>query len=348
MDKKIIKQIFSYGLKEKYNLYLTENRYYNTLNIVTPGDNVPADSSPIKSEEQLNYILKEKNISGFRSEAKDFNVNAFIDIFNSNSADEQKFMISNITEYLGYSWNESIIYVLSKTTKNYKEALSVINGFSISTLHMGRVEFKKIDNLLESFNPNENDMYKFWLKFFKQRKNQAKSALYGPKMSNFLIDKYGRDEKKLAPFCEFSNHLKSEFEELEFKLEEDAAKHVTAFRINCRKASQILCIPNYTEGKIQTEIKNFMNGLKKLWKLEKIDVVDFDRHKGIIEVRMYNNEKAYAQEEVTGLLKDFLVHKKTIPEIETNDNLVNNWMLKKDLTQSLSEEPIKANKKMKI
>lgn len=348
MDKKIIKQIFNYGFKENYHLFLTENRYYNTLTITKPGEPTPKDSSLIKNEEQLDYILKSKQISGFRSEHKDFNVNAFIDIYNANNIEEQKWMLSNITEYLGYSWNENIIYVLSKTTKSYKDVVGVINGFSISTLSMARIELKNLDNLLESFNPSESDVYKFWLRFFKQRKNQVKSPLYGPKMSNFLIDKYGRDEEKLAPFCDFSNYLKSQFEELDFKLEEDAAKYVTAFRVNCRKASQILCIPNYTEGRIQNEITKFMSGIKKLWKLEKIDVVDFDRHKGIIEVRMYNNEKAYAQEEITSLLKEFLIHKKSIPELETNDGLVNNWMLKRDLTKSLSEEPIKANKKIKI
>ncbi len=57
MDKKIIQQIFNNGLREKYNLFLIENRYYNNLIITKPGDPTPKDSSPLTSENQLLYIL---------------------------------------------------------------------------------------------------------------------------------------------------------------------------------------------------------------------------------------------------------------------------------------------------
>jgi hypothetical protein len=348
MDKKIIQQIFNYGLREKYNLFLIENRYYNNLIITKPGDPTPKDSSPLTSENQLLYILNNKHISGFKCEHKDFHVNAFIDIYNSNNTEEQKFMLSNITEYLGYSWNDNIIYVLGKTTKNYKDVVNVVNGFSITTLHISRVNLKELDNILESFNPKAEDLYKFWLKFFKQRKNQVKNAMYGPVMSKFLLNKYGRDQEKLSPFCELSNSLKSEFEELEFQLEEDSAKYVTAFRVNCRKASQLLSIPNYTEGRIQNEIGKFMYGLKNIWNLEKIDVVDFDRHKGIVEFRIYNSQKQYSQEEVTSLVKEFLVYKKRVPELDTTDVLVNNWMLQRELSSVLSNEKNILVKKNKI
>ncbi len=348
MENKIIQQVFNYGLKENYNLFLTENRYYNTLTITKQGDSIPKDSSPLTNETQLLYVLKNKKMSGFKSEYKDFFVNAFIDIYNSNSPEDQKYMLSNITEYLGYSWNENIMTVLGKTTKSYKDVVNVVNSFSITSLHISKVNLNQLDKLLESFNPKPDDIYKFWLRFFKQRKNQVKSALYGPIMSKFLLGKYGRDQEKLNPFCELSNSLKSEFEELDFTLEEDSAKYVTAFRVNCRKASQILSIPNYTEGRIQNEISKFMYGLKKVWNLEKIDVVDFDRHKGIIEVRMYNNDKQYTQDEVTSLVKEFLVYKKTVPELDTTEVLVNNWMLKRELSKNLSDNKAQATKKNKI
>ena len=350
MEKETVKQICDYAFKEKYNIFLIETKFYNNLFITKDINYVnnlyKVDYKLLKNELELNSFLIDKYISGINYEDKKIPIESFIYNYNKENSENQKLMLKNISNYIGYGWTDNIIYLLSKTTKNYKEAVSVINSFSISTLHLSSIEFDKMDDLLESFSPKKEDIDTFWFKFFKARKNQSKNPLYGHKMTSFLIKKYGRDENKLRPFFEFSNHIKSQFEEIDFKLEEEGARYVTAYRINCRKVAQALCIEDCTEAGIEGVIKTFTEGLTNFLNLESFKVVEYERK--ILEVRLYGNEKQYSQEEIVKLTKDFLLHKKSNPELKTTVESVNSWLMKKSLSEKLASDSNKTYKRNKI
>lgn len=267
--------------------------------------------------------------------------------YQNSSKDIKKIIIKNINTLLHSNISNDFFNFIDKISKNNNEIIQNIHYFPISVLSFNTLKLEDIYSYLIKKNIPKTDIDIFFVKFLKVRKNQIKDSINGPIVLKFLLDIYGRDENQLKHYFDFSNYVKSEFIPLELDFTEINFTNVITTRINCKKAAQLLCIPNYSEHIIKNEIINFVFYLKDIFNFENTITEDFNVSKNIIEVRCYTNNN-FSQKELNETIKEFLLFKKEEPTIQTNKNLVESWFLKKKLNSQLTQK-IEQNKiKIKI
>ncbi len=74
----------------------------------------------------------------------------------------------------------------------------------------------------------------------------------------------------------------------------------------------------------------------------------YDKQKSIVEVRCYTNTD-FKQEELNSLIKEYLLFKKTEPELKTTTSNVGNWLTQRNLKMQLKpNESTHTTPKVKI
>ncbi len=306
----------------------------------------------IHNEALLLEFVKNYNIHHINlTNEKEQNVplDFFIDYYQHTSSENQLQMFKLFEKFTGVNFNtDSLTYVLDRISNNSKEILTNLSKIPVSVLDIFTISVDDIHNYLKTKNIEAEDLDKFYVKYFKARKNQIKYPHTGPKVKDFLLNLYGRDEEKLSPYFPFFNHIKQEFDEIPWEVDEMKSPYVVAIRINCRKASQILCIPNFHETQIENEIQSFLYGFKSYKNLDEISMEDVDKNKKIVEFRCYSQEPIN-QAELNNLIKDYLYFKRDNLAVETNRSNVAKWLMERDLRVQLSENAnITTTKKLKI
>lgn len=268
---------------------------------------------------------------------KNVSLDFFVDYYKKTSSENQLQMLKLFEKFSGTHLSAiSLAYVVDRISNNPKEILNNLSKFPVSVLDIFTISVEDIHNYLKTKNIEADELDKFYVKYFRARKNQIKYPHTGPQIKDFLLNLYGRDKEKLSPYFPFFNHIKQEFDEIPWEVDEMKSPYVVAIRINCRKASQILCIPNFHETQIQNEIQSFLYGLKNYKNLDEISMQDIDKNKKIVEFRCYSQE-LIEQGELNNLIKDYLYFKRDNLEVETNSSNIAKWLMERDLRFKLSE-----------
>lgn len=268
----------------------------------------------------------------------------FIKFYKTTTKENRLELFKEIETILGYVWHKDFLKIIDSVSNNKKEIIANIHSFPVSVLKFQHVNLKNLHIFFMEHDFNEEELDNFYYKFFKSRKNQIKGPIYGPKFRDFLLEIYGRNEEKLKPYFEFSNYVKQEFHNIDLNFIELISNNVIATRINCRKASKLLCIPYYGEIQINSEISSFVHAIKDFMNFDQVTVEYFDKPKCINEVRCYTNTD-FSKEELNNLIKEYLLFKKTEPNFETNKSNVEKWLMQRNLKLHLREQPITAKSK---
>jgi small-conductance mechanosensitive channel len=354
-------------LTDYYN-YLTENgfsvtnskkrgTYSHTQVFAYKADNPKALNQGDAANYYHEKLYNENNFSSFIKDTffrifcidnEEVPVDFFIKFYNKTTKEKKLELLKEIELVLGYSWSSYALKIIDNVSKTNKEIISTLNSFPISVLDVTKINLQELHKFLTKNDIKSEELDNFYIKFFKSRKNQFKDARTGPIVLKFLLEVYGRDETKLKPYFEFSNHVKTEFKSVDLDFTDMLAKNVITTRINCRKASQLLCIPGYNENKIESEISSFVYCLENLLRFEEIMIESYDKQKSIIEVRCYTNTD-FKQEELNTLIKEYLLFKKTEPDFPTTTSNVGSWITQRNLKMQLKpNESTHISSKMKI
>lgn len=256
-------------------------------------------------------------------------IDFFIKKFNESNKEDKSFLAKNIADTAGNLWNKNLIKILTEINISSKELISTINQIPISVWEATSVNLNELDSCLSKQVKSE-DLDSFYIKFFKARKNQLKHSKVGPIVRDFLIEKYGREEKILKPYFDFFNYIKDEFCEIELNFQEMNTKNTISTRINCRKASQLLCMDGFNEVKIREEVSKFVYAFKAYKQIEQLIIDDYDKSKAVIEIRIYTDSDL-TQEDLNKEIKEFLLFKKRNPDLETTKENIEKYLMKKDL-----------------
>ncbi len=331
--------IYTYP-RSKEKVFFNEYHWLNNFNL-----------QEITSKDYFSRLVSENKIKEMVFTQKNDPVffDFFINFFHKASTEEKKEILKDPDKFINHNdkWPTSIFKLIESPKTNAKESLFILSTLPVSEMTIYALHLPDLDELISKKNIPREDLDKFYIKFLKARKNQIKNANTGPGVKQFLIDKYGRNEEKLKPYFPFFNHIKEEFEEIDLNIEEEVSEYINATRINCRKGSQLICIPSMTEYLLKLEIQYFCTGLEKYKKFDKIMVDDVASSKGIIEVRTYSSFP-FHKEELSGLIKDFLRFKKMNPSMQTTSETVQSFLLNKDLQKQLPNKDNSIMKKMKI
>lgn len=354
MDKKeYLSQMYEYLVKEGYTIIkeyipnlgyslqvvsLQDDKYFNNR-----GDLKNHNYTKFYSKNDfVDYVIKEKKYISFNSN-EFIRGQFFINIFNGSSKDEQLFMIKNIKDYVGDLWRSKFSNIFGQILNTTKD-LDYLHSIPISTWEANTVPLKDLDKLVIEKGLKDKAYDNFYLKFFKSRKNQIKNANCGPAVKDFLLTIYGRDEEKLKPYCVFFNYIKELFEEIDLDIVEPTPEFTVLSRFNCRKASKLLCMPNYGEKEINKLITNFVYLMQPYKGIQQAYVEDFGT--GVIEVRC-DTDKSFTQEELNKEIKDYLLFKKKNIHILLDSQSIEKYFLSKDLTSELVENKV-FTKKIKL
>lgn len=358
--KKEITEAFQYAIANGFSVFIKKGLYssYSSSLVICKKDEESSsewkDLEEIKNPESLQYKLSSLKISDYDApKDNDFKYNLFVSLYNqAKQPEDKKELIKDIYSYMGYSWKEDarikIYRFFKEVTIDGLGLVNLISSIPISVLEANNVDFQKIEDLFKERNAPKKEVDKFWFKFFKTRKNQIKYPSVGPKVAQFLINKYGHNEEVLKPYFAFSNHVRSQFEEINFDLIEEGSKFVISFKINCKKASQMLCIPDHGEHKIANDISNFLYSLREINNWEKVKVSNEDK-KDIYEYTVYSCNEV-SRDDTIKMIKELLDFKKTNPDFFPNRVSVESWLLNRNLRDELPNQEVKSvqSKKMKI
>lgn len=349
-------EFFRYLKNLDYTIFRSKNSYRTSFcaaqkalgNIFDSGNNFNSYSTVHSENEFLNILTKSQSREielSYDDQARTFDF--FVKFFNQSTVENQTLLLKDIEAITNSKWNKYIFKVLDGISKDNKELIQNIHAIPISTMDISSVSLSDWKNYLSSKQIDDQELDKFFLKYLRIRKNQIKDSYTGPQVKQFLLDHYGRNREKLEPYFLFFNHIKDEFEEISLDIEEMTSSYTTTTRLNCRKASQLLCIPKYTESEIKKEIESFCYGMMKYQNFDQVIVDEFDKPKNIVEVRIYSSFP-FEQKELNSLIKDYLLFKKSNPTIETNKNTVEKWLMQKSLKEELSSKESTPNKRVKI
>lgn len=333
------KPIYSYPRDKEKELF-NEFSWLRNLNV-----------QEITSQDYFSRLINENKIKElvFPQKNDEMFLEFFVNFYHKCSTEEKKEILKNIDNFVGYNdkWPCSVFKMLESPKTNEKEVFFILLNIPVSELTIYGLSLTDLDNIITKKKLNQEEVDKFYVKFLKARKNQIKHANIGPRVKQFLMDKYGQDEEKLKPYFPFFNPIKEEFQEVELNIEEEVSEYITATRINCRKASQLICIPSLTEYLLKLEIQSFCAGLQKYKNFEKVVLDECASAKGIIEVRTYSSFP-FAKEELTELIKGFLRFKKVNQDMQTTPESVQAWLLKQDLQKQLPNKENQTAKRMRI
>lgn len=347
---------FDFAKENNYGAYLQQDKHYGLIWFMKESG-VGVDSRKWKEIKDVKIISREdiiqrarfKNIF-FHSPDDDFKSNFFIYMFNKYKNDlvVQQELLESFGSYINKD-SKIGLSILNKVCGDNKSLIKSLNITAINNIKnfdLKDTDMNDFDALFKSRSVSADIVEKFYFRFFKSRKTSLKNAFIGPKIKDFLMEKYNGDRKKLEPYFPFFNNIKYEFEDLSLNIAQPGTEHVCAVRINSRELSQTLCLPGFNEGGIHLLIKKLCQGLSEVLSSQFV-CDDINRSKSLYEYRFYS-KKELKQEEIVSIIKDFLLFKKSNLELDVDESVVSKWYFERELRKDLDVSKTNSKQKVKI
>lgn len=255
-----------------------------------------------------------------------------------------------LLEYLvKRSEQDDIINFVKELPTSANNKVKMLENLPVSLLDAYTTNFNKVKDLLDDSDYSEIEKEKFYVKFFKARKNQLKGKT-GEYAEKFIISLYGNNEDKLTPYFDFFPNIKNRFQSIELDIEEPGYI-IFSQRFNVRKASKIL--KGKEESKVQNWIQIFSSNMAKKYKVwSSVEIID--RPKAIIEVRFYKTDLNITIDNKLNLdnyakkLKKFLIYLMDLTEEpKLNFEYIDKWINHTDLTENLENKHIDNSNQVK-
>lgn len=261
------------------------------------------------------------------------------DKFKSDSIKDKEYF--KLIDYLvkRYEQDDVIDFVESLSASN-NDKIKLLENLPVSILEAYSTNFNKVKNIVEQSDYSTVEKEKFYIKFFKSRKNQLKGKT-GESAEYFIIKLYGNNEDKLMPYFDFFPNIKNRFHSIELDIEEPGYV-IFSQRFNVRKASKIL--QGKEESKIQKWIEVFSGSMAKKYNVwSSLELID--RPKAIVEIRFYKNDLDVLIDEKLNIdnysqkLKKFLIYMIGLTEEPKLDfKYIEKWINHTDLTENLENK----------
>ncbi len=347
IEKKVKVAQFEYLIKKKYRIYgfkksqflSNKSSYQSNVDLLLASKN----SQPtirnfdliceIKTKEELiKHITHQAIIVENENENKKF----FLDFLFKNLP-LQKTIIKNHHFFIH---NFKLInYFKDFLNNKHFENINDFNNYfrktfnnSFWTIHS--IELKEMNQILMSKWGYENT-FKFWLHFFKARKNQINDPKNSIKIFNFLIETYKEDDAKLLKFANFFKYLRAKFDEPIINIFEEETKYSIHISVNLKKMVDSFFIDNYLTSNYYDKLVSLTEGLVAHHSLDRCDIF---KRRNIINLGFYQNENTLNEKDVKELIIDFFKHLK-----ENHVNINNEYKIDKWITYYYFNKQIPKN-----
>ncbi len=339
MEKQHIQYAIDYALENSFFVGVDKQRAY-FVNIVVFQTEDELKKSNLKNL-NIQEIKEEKSYYtfGFKSDFdKDFLTKVFIRAYKKSSDEEKENLLKKINIFLGNSWSERVLPIIENIAQNHKEATDIINKIPISIWNAKSVNYEKIDELLVKKEATDDDMLKFYVNFFKKRKNHLKSNKLGFEFKNFIFNKF-QSKEKIKKFIDISNYIKEEFVQNEFSINEISGIDTVVLKINCKKLLEQMCNPKYYLSTLEQDLYILTHGIKKYKNIEFVEMENQDKKNYLLELRFFH-KNSINQKEIEDIFREFLLFKKKEQNFEANQESIAAWLFKQDLDKDLHQNKL--------
>lgn len=329
--------LIEYLKNNDYNLYLRHD-------IVKSYYWIHKNSETNLKKEDANFydILINLNIIG----DGDFNIINIKKKYLLEKWKEDSFKDKEYFEEIDYNIHtqekDSIFNFINLIKDTPEKKLKLIENLPISMLNLYELSLDKLKTFVDNSNYKQEEKDKFYLKFFKLRKNQLKDKV-GEEVEMFLMSLYSYNEEKLEPYFSFFPNIKNNFNDIELNIEEPGYV-IFSLRLNIRKAAKQLS--NISEVLAEEWIRVFSGSMAKKYSLW-CQMENIDKPKAIHEIRFYKSElntevnEKVSVENYQKTLKSFLVYMSKLSEKPNiNFEYVEKWMFQKDLKEKLESKDL--------
>lgn len=195
-------------------------------------------------------------------------------------------------------------------TKHFNDIREYTNYFkktfnnSFWTIHS--IELKDMhDNLILKW--GNEDTFKFWIYFFKSRKNQINDPKNSIKIYKFLTEVYYKDKEKLLKFSNFFQYLRAKFDEPIINIFEEETKYSIHISVNLKKMINSFFIDNYLTSNYYDKLILLTEALVKHHTLDRCEIF---KSRNTVNLGFYQNENTLNEEEVKDIIIQFFKYLK--------------------------------------
>lgn len=237
---------------------------------------------------------------------------------------------------------------ISNTSKNYKEAEKNLLDYPISVLTATTLDLNVLNKKLKSLGGNDEQLFNFWLSFFKARKNQIQTPKVSPIVADFLSSQF--EYEQLEKFFPFFTYLQAKYEDIEPDIFDGEHKYATSVFVNLKKMSKVFGLDNWSYDQFESGLKVFMVAIKKYYKLEEALFADISRAKKLFNMGFFHNNENFNRDllksRIVQLFNSFKLNNKESKDL--TDEFLQSWLAQQELQDSLAHKTEHKAKKMKI
>ncbi len=288
----------------------------------------------ITDKAEISKHLYTYNLGNHNNEfAKDF-----FYIFYNKYPKYQKELLNKAYTYFNVNLKNNFEKFISKTSKNYNEAVKQILNYPISVWKVELVEFDRIHNKLKEIGGTHEEILKFWTDFFKAREKQIKLVANSKKVSDFLISKYEYSE--LENFFPFFSYLQAKYEDIPLNIFDSDYRLSTSIFLNIKKMHSSFSLDGWDYKDYENALSLFSKAIKDYHKLEESHFSAINRAKKSFAMVFFHNNDSFVQEKLKQLVGDFFNSLKRNPK-EVSDlspEFFKSWLSQNELRNSLAEK----------
>ena len=331
MVNKYEKDFYEYLKNNDYILkkYLNGLNYYNAIYIHKDCSEINKYSSAYSYDKFDRYSVKGDGDFSSENIKRKYIKSIWVDELSNN-----KEFIKELDFFIG---SKSIISFISSLETKKEVKAKFLTSLPVSFLSIHDIDFTELTEFVKKLDFSEEKEDKFYLSFFKARKNQLKNR-QAEKVEEFLINKYGLNEDKLEPYFSFFPNINNRFNEIDLDIIEEK-RCLFSVIINARKAAKILY--GKPEDTIVEWIGQFTSSYGRKNNISGY-TENIDKSNCTIESSFYGSKTEFItdkcnREHFSVWLKKFLIYYAELGEKEKlNHDFISKWILQEELSDKFT------------
>ena len=239
-----------------------------------------------------------------------------------------------LKDYFKYFLNNKYFNTITSFNKYFSKT------FTNSFWSIHSIELKEMHNSLLAKWGNK-DTFKFWLFFFKKRKNQINNPKNSLFVYQFLNSIYKNEQDKLLKFANFFKYLRSKFEEPIINFFEKETQYSIHIYLNLEKMIYSFFIDNYSTSDYYEKLQILSNSIVQYFSLNGFELL---KKRNVVKISFNQNGNILKEEELHDIIVCFFKNlKETLVNIKEESQIIN-WLhfyfLNKNISQNYSNNQI--------
>lgn len=269
----------------------------------------------------------------------------FIDFYKNTSEDNKKILLKDYSNFSGVRIKDSYTILCDSLCNSPQEKIFFLKKLPFTVFEAKYIELHEFDKQLENLGLKDNALHRFYVDFFKPRKNQIKVPSTGVKVKSFLKAKY--EEDKLEAFFPFFPFLQADYKEVDLDIFNNQHEFNTTTFVKLKAVVQKYGIKNWKTDDYKTHLSNLSNGIKEYYKLQSFKNEE-DSFSKVLKIEFLHSNSQFNISLLNNLISEYFVSLKSNPQNPTfNKEVGLTWVLQYNLSKNLEIKNEK-NKLLKI